>query len=453
MGQRFIGFIKRYLPHFKTVTRDITSAATDYFQGLFQSDKRNMERMEESVPDADEQQLQHFLSVSPWKADAVCAQVTREANALLGGHPDSSLIIDESGITKKGKHSAGVARQYNGRLGKIDNCQVGVFAALSHGTEAGLIGARLYLPKEWTRNPKRCAKVGIPKAQIRHRTKQELAMELIAQALEEGAQFSWVLTDAGYGHDLKFCQALEDQQHVKFIAGVHKSQRIYLNDPEPAIPEASGQPGRTPSRLRSQVPPTSVEKWAKAQRKSAWTRITLRDATKGELRVEALWRRVWVWDGGSAQGRHWWLLVQRDPHTHADYKYSLSNADPDARGEQLCRQRAQRFWVERAFENAKGQVGLDEYQSRGWRSWHHHMALVSMAMLFLVEERRFQKPQRPLLSCVDVVELLCYVLPKRKVTAEEMIRQLKARHSKRQAAIDFHYRQQKMRDQRHGQGG
>ncbi len=409
--------------------------------------------MEESVPDADEQQLQHFLSVSPWDEDAVWAQVTGEANGTLGGHSDSSLIIDESGVTKKGTHSAGVARQYNGRLGKIDNCQVGVHAALSHGTEACLIGSRLYLPKEWTKNRKRCGRVGTPKAKMRHRTKQQLALELIAQAGENGAQFSWVLADGGYGHDLKFCQALDEQLRVTFIVGVHKTQHIYLNDPEPAIPERNHKPGRTPTRLRSQSDPTTVEKWAKAQRTSVWRPITLRDSTKGELRGEVVWRRVWVWDGCSSTGRHWWLLVQRDPQTHADYKYSLSNAAPCADGEQLCRQRAQRFWVERVFEDAKGQVGMDQYQSRGWVSWHHHMAMVSMAMLFLLEERQLQKPQRPLLSCADVLALLRYVLPKRKVTGEEIIRQLDQRHSKRQASIDYHRRKQREMDQMQAMDG
>jgi SRSO17 transposase len=412
-----------------------------------------MERMEEAVPDADEQQLQHFLSVSPWEEDAVWAQVTHEANAILGGHADSSLIIDESGITKKGVHSAGVARQYNGRLGKIDNCQVGVFAALSHATEVCLIGARLYLPKEWTKDPKRCRSVGIPKEHIRQQTKQTLALELIAQARENGAQFSWVLADGGYGHDLKFCQALEDELQVRFIVGVHQTQRIYLEDPEPAIPEGNHKPGRTPTRFRSQVSPTTVKKWAKAQRRSAWKPITLRDSTKGELRVQALWRRVWVWDGRSATGRNWWLLVQRDAKTHADYKYSLSNAEPSANGEQLCRQRAQRFWVERVFEDAKGEVGLDEYQARGWRSWHHHMAMVSMAVLFLLEERHLHKPQYPLLSCADVLRLLRYALPKRNVTDQEMMRQLDERHSKRAASIEYHQRQQQKMDQVQGMDG
>jgi len=405
-----------------------------------------MERMEESVPEADEQQLQHFLSVSPWKADVVWAQVTREANAALGGHPDSGLIIDESGVTKKGTHSAGVARQYNGRLGKIDNCQVGVHAALSRGAEACLLGSRLYLPKAWTEDPKRCAAVGIPEAHRRHRTKQALALELITQARADGAQFSWVLADGGYGHDLKFCLALDEELHVGFIVGVHKTQRIYLDDPEPAIPEGRSGPGRSPTRLQAQTGPTTVQKWAKAQKRTVWQRLTLRDATKGELRVEVVWRRVWVWDGRSAQGRHWWLLVQRDPKTHADYKYSLSNADPAADAQQLCRQRAQRFWVERVFEDAKGQVGLDEYQARGWRSWHHHMAMVSMAMLFLLEERQLQKPRLPLLSCADVLALLRFALPKREVTEAEIIRQLQVRHHKRQASIEHYHRRQQELD-------
>ena len=453
MSQRFSGFITRYLPHFHSVTRDVSAAATDYFYGLFQSRKRNTERMEEAVPDADEQQLHHFLSASPWQDDAVCAQVTREANAILGGHPDSSLIIDESGITKKGRHSAGVARQYNGRLGKIDNCQVGVFSALSHGAKVCLIGARLYLPKEWTKNSQRCATVGIPKTRRKHQTKQALAMELTRQAITHGAQFSWLLADAGYGHDLQFCQRLEDELALKFIVGVHKTQQVYLRDPEPAIPQAQSQRGPHPTRYRTQLRATTVQRWAKAQKRTAWKRITLRDATKGELRVEALWRRVWLWDRRSAQARHWWLLVQRDPRTRTEYKYSLSNAEPTASGEELCRQRAQRFWVERAFEDAKGQLGLDEYQSRGWRSWHHHMTMVSMGMLFLLEERQRHQPQHPLISCADVLILLAYALPKRQVSAEEILRQMQIRHAKRQASIDHHRRKQRLEDQRQAHSG
>ena len=147
-------------------------------------------------------------------------------------------------------------------MGKIDNCLVGVHAAFCHGTEACLLGLRRYLPLAWAEDPQRCDVVGIPEAHQRHRTQQELAVELIAQARADGAQFAWVLADGGYGHDLKFCQALDEELHVGFIVGVQKTQRIYLHDPEPAIPEGRSGPRRAPIRLQAQTRPTTVQKWA-----------------------------------------------------------------------------------------------------------------------------------------------------------------------------------------------
>jgi SRSO17 transposase len=141
-------FSRRYHTHFKSLTRNVAQAASEYLRGLFQSPKKNMERMEEVVPETDEQRLQHFLSVSPWSAQAaVSEQVARDADKLLGGNADSSLLLDESAFTKKGTKSVGVARQYSGRLGKLDNCQIGEFSALSSGTQVCPVGTRLFLPK------------------------------------------------------------------------------------------------------------------------------------------------------------------------------------------------------------------------------------------------------------------------------------------------------------------
>ena len=124
-----------------TRTRPSISTARKYLRGLLQSDRRNMERMEQTVPDTNEQALQHFISNSPWDAEAVMRQVAQDADALLGGHEDTLLVIDESGIPKKGKHSAGVARQYCGQLGKVENCQVGVYGALAHRDKVTLTDA------------------------------------------------------------------------------------------------------------------------------------------------------------------------------------------------------------------------------------------------------------------------------------------------------------------------
>jgi SRSO17 transposase len=436
-----IAFSKRYHAHFQSVTRSVVEAAGHYLCGLFQTPKKNMERMEEAVPDADEQQLQHFLSASPWSAQAVMAQVAQEADCLLGGRPDSSLLLDESGFTKKGKHSVGVARQYNGRLGKVDNCQVGVFAALASGAEVYPVGTRLYLPKEWTRDRPRCRQLEVPPERFQHQTKQRLALELVREARQQGLRFGWVQADGGYGHDFKFCQSLAAMGE-RFLVGVHKNQRIYLEDPRPAVPEKISPGGRRPKRLKAQVKATTVEKWAKRQHKSAWRKLDVRDSTKGKIEVEILERWVWVWDGKSGAACHWRLLVQRDAQTGSDYKYALTNARAEVSWEEAATQMRQRYWIERVFEDAKGQVGMGDYQARGWVAWHHHMALVMMAMLFLGLERRVHQAERPLISCADVVDLLCFVLPKRKESAQELLRQLDWRHVKRQASIDAAYRKQ-----------
>ncbi len=149
MGKRFIAFCERYADHFQLKTREIGPQAQQYLCGLVQSNRKNMERMAEVVPESDEQALQHFLSNSNWDERAVLDQVALEVDQQLGEDEDNALLIDESGFTKKGRCSVGVARQYNGRLGKKDNCQVGVFAALNCKDRVSLIDKRLYLPESW----------------------------------------------------------------------------------------------------------------------------------------------------------------------------------------------------------------------------------------------------------------------------------------------------------------
>ena len=148
--------------------------------------------MQEVVPQSDEQSLQHFISNSPWDDCELQDQIAFEANVLLGGHEDSCLLIDESGFQKKGKKSVGVARQWNGRQGKIDNCQVGVYAALSCGDKVQPVDKRLYLPREWTINTNRCIEAGIPKDKIVFKTKPELALEMVMEARQRGMRFNWV---------------------------------------------------------------------------------------------------------------------------------------------------------------------------------------------------------------------------------------------------------------------
>ena len=407
-----------------------------------QARKKNMERMAEVVVETDEQVLQHFLSNSNWDERGVLDQVALGADELLGGSKETALLIDESGITKKGKKSVGVARQWNGRLGKVDNCQVGVYAALSRGRLSTLIDTRLYLPSSWIEDKARCEAAQVPPEARRSKSKPELALEMVRHNRRLGVRFRWVGADGLYGNDPAFLRALEDDGEI-FMVDVHKDQRIYLEDPQPAIPTSASGKGRKCTRPVAQCASVRVDRWLKAQPGAAWKRLVLRDSSKGELQVEVLHRRVWSWNGKEAKARHWHLIVRREVSAHEEIKYSLSNAPQKTSLKRLAQMQGQRYWIERSFQDGKSQAGLDHYQARGWKAWHHHMALVMMAMLFMLKERIEHEEDCPLLSCADIETLLAHFLPRRDTGVDEVIRQMEERHRKRQASIDFAYAKQR----------
>ena len=208
---------------------------------------------------------------------------------ILGGD-ESCLLLDESGFEKKGEHSVGVARQWNGRLGKVDNCQVGVFAALGRGARATLIDYRLYLPESWSEDVPRCKKMGIPESFCQFKTKSELALTMVRHQRQQGIQFAWVGADGGYGKEPAFLRGWDDMDEI-FVVDVHKDQLIYLEDPQPVIPQRNNNLcGRKASRYQAQAQAQAVrvDNWKEAQPEEAWQRYKLRDSTKGELIVEIL---------------------------------------------------------------------------------------------------------------------------------------------------------------------
>jgi SRSO17 transposase len=413
----------------------VLGQAETYLRGLVQAERKNMERMAEVVPETDYQRLQHFLTDSPWDHQAVMQQVAAEADRLLGGQPDRCLLIDESGFVKKGQDSVGVARQWCGRLGKVDNCQMGVFAVLCHGERHIPIDGRLYLPKEWVEDRQRCRRAGIPEAEIVARSKAEHALAMVKQARANGVRFAWVGLDGGYGKEPWLLRAL-DTAGETFVADIHKSQIIYLTDPQPRIPERAGGRGRRPARLQAQTAGIRVDRWLAQQPSSAWRRVTVRDSTRGKLMVEVLRQRVWLWDGEEAAAHCWHLIVRRELGAPNEIKFTLSNAPTETSQERLAFMQGQRFWVERSFQDAKSTCGMADYQVRRWSGWHHHMAMVMIAMLFMAEERIAQRDSEPLLSCADIVALLKHFLPQAAVTRDDVIEQMRLRNRQRQASID-----------------
>jgi SRSO17 transposase len=398
-----------------------------------QADKRNMERMAEAVPDSDDQVLQNFLTHSSWEYRAVMDQVARNANQLIGAEVGAGLYIDESAFQKKGTKSVGVVRQWNGRLGKQDNCQVGVFGAIGQGDRVCLVDARLYLPQEWTCDAARCDEADIPKAEQVHRTKLELAQQIILHARRTGLRFEWIGMDGLYGQSFALLQTLQGQGEV-FMADIHADRHIYLSDPQPFLPAAKDH-GRKPLHFHSRAQPIEVRKWLKKQPAAAWRKKTLRSTTKAELVVEILHRRVWLWDKKSPTAQCWHLIVRREVNSPGTVKYSLSNAPAQTSVTKLARMQAQRFWIERAFQDAKSHIGMAQYQARKWQSWHRHMALVMMAMQFMLQSRIEHVDAHPFLSCYDIQILLATTLPDRRYSQEEVMRQMQIRHQKRQAAM------------------
>ena len=442
MGVRFQSFSKRFREHFLRGTRSVALQAQMYLQGLMQAHRKNMERMEEVVPDCIYQSLQHFISDSEWDTRAVLDQVAREADRHLGGSESSCLLIDESSFQKKGSSSVGVDRQWSGRLGKVENCQVAVFASLAQGVSSTLIDTRLYLPQKWIQAPERCRAAGVPQSEVVLKSKADLAFEMVVQARRNGVRFRWVGVDGGYGKEPGFLRRLEDHGEV-FVADVHKDQQIYVEDPVPSVPEKKGGRGKKPLRLQAHTTSQRVDAWAAAQPPELWQEVAVRPGTQGEVRVEALHGRVWLWDGREQKARFWHVVVSREVSSPGTIKYALSNAPAQTSMKRLVQMQRQRFWIERSFEDGKSESGLADYQVRGWRAWHHHMALVMMAMLFMLEEKLVHKQSYPLLSCADIETLLAHFLPRRDVTVEEVVRQMKARHQARQKAIESAYRRQR----------
>lgn len=432
-----------YTRHFRSYRYDVSDKARQYACGLMQAGSRkNMDRMAEVVPDSKSRNLQQFLTHSKWNHREVIDHVAQDVNQLLGDDHNACLLIDESGFAKQGKRSVGVSRQWLGRLGKVDNGQVAVFGALAHGQYASPIDVRLYLPEVWSHDPHRCDQAGIPKEEREFRTKTELALEIVQHARETGLSYGWVGADAGYGKGPGFCFAL-DEMGETFVVDLHSDFPVYLEDPKPYLPQKDSNRGRPFVKYQSDKKSIEVQEVINSLSAKDWKTITLRKTTRGDLKVRICRLKVYVWDGESEKVKGFTLIATESLGSNPDRKISLSNAPEQTTLKRLGFMQRQRFWIERAFEDAKSECGMADYQVRKWAAWHHHMALVMMAMLFMLSERIYHKDTYPLLSCADIEELLAHFLPRRDVTEEEVISQLEERHRQRQKAIDSHTRRQR----------
>jgi SRSO17 transposase len=329
---------------------------------------------------------QVFLGQSAWADEPPREELVRWVDQELGSQA-GTLIVDESGIPKCGDKSVGVARQYCGATGKIDNCQVAVYLAYAGLGGHTLLDERLYLPEdEWAKEAARREEAGVPE-DIVFRTKPELALELIRHVGPK-IRHGWVTFDEGYGKDPEFLGGLEELGE-RYIGEVPKTCRGWLRRPEVLEPGA-GRRGRRRIKPRvapGQPEPQTVEAIAAALPAGAWKRLRFREGTKGVQVAHFAAIRL-VAERDDLPGPELWLVIERSCDQAAYVKYYVSNARPDCPLLELAQAAHNRWPIEDCFLRGKQEVGLDDYEVRGWRGFHHHMTLVMLALWFLVLQTR-----------------------------------------------------------------
>jgi len=343
--------------------------------------------------------VQQFLGEGAWDDARILERLeTLVAEAL--GAPDGVLIVDGSGFPKQGTHSVGVARQYCGHVGKIANCQHGVFLAYASAKDGAVgctfVDRRLYMPEAWFDEAHATARArgGVP-ADLRFATEPALGLAMVRRAVERGAlPVRWVLADETYGADPKFLDGVAVLGTWYFVE-VPVSTRVWAGT-VPVEPPGQGPRGRPRTRARAAVgtpKPQEVRDLAAALPASAWRRYPIKAGAKGEIAADFAFLRVTRTRRGGRPGPEGWAVFRRGLGDAPETKVFLTNAPAGCPKRELARVSGMRWPVEVAFAEAKGEVGMDHYEVRTWRGWHHHMTQTFLAHHFLTwVRRRGEKP-------------------------------------------------------------
>jgi SRSO17 transposase len=398
-ADRLVKFHERFAPLFgKEQAQD---HAYDYVKGLMVCpDRKSIEPIALLVGHGDVSGLQKFVNSAPWGYDDVQAEVQAVFEDDLvpsaAGSPVGVVgIIDESAFAKKGVHSAGVARQHNGRLGKEDNCQVGVFLVGVTPAGAALLDHRLYLPKPWCEDTpeagQRREKAHIPEG-VTFQAKARIAADLVRGVAVLGqTELDWVVADEEYGKAGHFHDAM-DGLDQRYVVEVPVTTTVWTEDPACSVPEYAGrgQPPRRPTREGVR----SVSAVASGLPAEAWQALKVREGSSGPLVFEFAAVRAWAMRD-QKPGPPVWLLIRRSLEEAPEVKYYISNGDGATPLEVLALVACTRYRVEEFFGEAKTYLGMAQYETRSWAGWHHHMALVAVAHLFVTLSRvRLKKSRR-----------------------------------------------------------
>ena len=333
--------------------------ALEYLQGLLSPvERKNGWQLAEQAGDATPDGVQRLLYSYRWDADLVRDDLRSYVSEHLGD-TYGVLVVDETGFLKKGDESAGVQRQYSGTAGRIENCQIGVFLAYASAKGRTFLDRELYLPQVWAGDWERRREAGVPE-DVAFRTKPQLAQRMLERALESGVPFGWVAGDEVYGNDRNLRLWLE-REEIPHVLAIRSNEKLWaLTDKGPRQVRAD--------RLASQVDETG------------WTRCSVGDGAKGP--------RVYDWATVEIRplrepGKGYWLLVRRSVAKPGELAYYVCYGPAGTKLEELVRVAGIRWAIEECFEEAKGQVGLDQYEVRRWEGWYRHITLAMLAHAYL----------------------------------------------------------------------
>jgi len=328
--------------------------------------------------------IQAFVGCGAWDDGAVMAEIRRQVAREMGDRHGGVLALDCSAFPKKGAESCGVKRQWCGRLGKVENCQLGVFLAYASDRGQAPLDRQLYLPREWAADDARRGKCHVPES-VKFQASWEIGLEMI-RAHGGAVTHRWIVADDEFGRVHAFRKALRDGGE-RYVVDVPSDTQVrdLLAEPPARTKGVGGTAAKAPF--------VRVDAWAQAQPSSAWRTIRVRDAEKGPITVEAIETRVQTrrggGDGGSRLGAEERLVViRRQEQGQMLVSYHFSNAAADIALDEVVRAHGRRQQIEQMFAHGKGETGLGDYEVRSWVGWHHHMTLSLLALWFLCLERR-----------------------------------------------------------------
>lgn len=456
-AKKVTGFHQRFESCFGR--REAKAHSLVYLQGLILGEgRKNVERIalrfstarDGGPPSQNEVvALQEFLTLSPWQARSVQEKIqavfAEELVPSTAAWPLGTVgVVDESAFVKSGPESCGVARQWCGRLGKKENCQVGVYLIGVTPAGTALLDHGLYLPQDWVTDRARCEKTRVP-PEVKFQTKPQMATEQIRRTRGAGhVRFDWITADELYGRNGDFLDALEEDGQ-RYVVEVPANTSVWTEDPSTQMRSwcGNGRPPKNPRRDSVR----SVKEVAESLAPAAWQVLQLRDGAKGPLAFEFARVRVWAMRHNKS-GPPVWLVIRRSLAEKPEVKYYISNADESTPLSTLALVTGTRWRVEEFFEDGKGDFGMSDYEARAWTSWQHHMTMVALAHLFMTTTKHELQEEMPELTLPLALELMKATMSRPTMTEADALRLTEYHLQRNHVARQSHHKSWKRKHKR-----